>query len=137
MTAKQPIDKDLYSRQGVIDKGLKSQPLRITERPFQHRATVETDCYDCGQLIAQGEPFIVSALECTKGVRGTQHRYSVHLACYDIVGRVVAILGKDATHAFEGRPSLREMWKAHAKAIGAAVPELAGMLEQAFGKVKS
>lgn len=132
--ANPPLDKDLYSRQGVIDKGLKSAPLRVIEQPHTHRAMVDTECHDCGQIIAQGEPFVVSAIECTKGVRGTQYRYSIHMACYDIVGRVVLILGKDATHAFEGRPSLREIWKAHAKAIGDADPELAGMLEGAFGK---
>lgn len=131
---KPAIDKDLYDRRGMIDKGLKSQPLRIVEQPHQHRATVETDCHDCGQLIAQGEPFVVSALDCTKGVRGTGYRYSIHMACYDIVGRVVALLGKEATHTFEGRAPLTELWKLNKAAIRAGDAELADMLEGAFGK---
>lgn len=131
----QSLDKDLYNRGGVVDKDLARSPLRITEKPFPHRMAAEdVTCHDCGQYIAPGEQFMVSALECTKGTKATQYRYSVHLACYDVVGRVVMILGKGATHAFEGRPPLSELWKQHRPAILGADPDLGAMLEMAFGK---
>src|SRR6185312_9538584 len=126
-------DKDLMGRAGAADKSLRKAPLRITEKPHQHRAAEDIECYDCGRYIARGEPFVVSALECTKGTKGVAHRYDVHIACYDIVGRVVIILGKDATHSFEGRPSLRDLWAKNKKAIREGDQELAEMLEEAFG----
>lgn len=129
------IDKQLYGTGGVSSLNPKA-PLVVTEKPHQHRAAADTPCHDCGQLIAKGEPFIVSAIEATKGLKGTNHRYSIHLACYDIVGRVVLIVGKAVTHGFDGRPPLTEMWKTHHKKIGAADPVLASELEGAFGKVK-
>lgn len=131
----QAIDKELYGKAGVSGLNAKA-PLVITEKPFPHRAADDTICHDCGELIAKGEPFIVSAIEATKGMKGTSTRYSIHAGCYDIVGRVVLVLGKQATHSFDGRPSLRDLWKTHHKDIGAADPELAHMLEAAFGKVK-
>lgn len=127
------LDKALYDRGGVSGLNPKA-PLQITEKSFQHRAQAEVECHDCRRLIAKGEPMMVSSLECTQGTRGKTHRYEIHLACYGVVGQVVAELGKDATHSFEGRPGLHKLWKDHHAAIRRADKKLAAMLEQGFGK---
>jgi len=127
-------DPRLYGTGGVADGLDPRAPLRVTEKPHQHRSASECECYDCGNLIAKGEPIVISALECTQGTKGKTYRYNVHLACYDVVGRVVLALGKDATHSFDGRPNLRDLWAAHHADIRKADKELAAQLEQGLGK---
>lgn len=132
MSAK-PLDKELYGRGGVSGLNPKA-PLVITEKSHVHRAQAEVECHDCGRLIAKGEPMMVSSIECTQGVKGKTSRYEIHLPCYDVVGAVVNVLGKNATHSFEGRPSLAKLWAENAPAIRKADKALGAMLEKGFGK---
>lgn len=127
-------DPKLYGKGGVAAGLNPKAPLTITEKDHRHRAVSECECHDCGNLIAKGEPHVVSAVECTQGMRGKSHRYNVHEACYGIVGRVVLALGKEATHSFEGRPSLLDLWRLHHVEIARRDKELAKTLEAAFGK---
>lgn len=127
-------DPRLYGKAGLAAGLNPKAPLVISERPHQHRCASETECYDCGQLIAKGEPMIVSALDITQGMKGKAPRYDIHLACYDVVGRVVIALGKDATHSFDGRPNLRELWRTHHVELRRRDADLAKALEGAFGK---
>lgn len=127
-------DPRLYGKAGVADGLNPKAPLQISERDHRHRSASEVECYDCGHLIAKGEPMVVSAVEATQGMKGKSHRYNIHLACYDVVGRVVMVLGKDATHSFEGRPSLLDLWRLHHVEIRRRDGELAKLLEGAFGK---
>lgn len=131
--SRQPLDKNLYGKGGV--SGLDPRaPLLVTEKHFVHRASQDIECHDCGNLISKGEPMIVSSLECTQGVRGKTTRYEIHLPCYDVVGQVVAILGKDATHGFDGRPPLTKLWADNHAAIRKADKAVAAQLERGFGK---
>lgn len=127
-------DPRLYGKAGVADGLNPKAPLVITEKPHQHRCASETECYDCGNLIAKGEPMVVSALDITQGMKGKAPRYNIHLACYDVVGRVVIALGKDATHSFEGRPKLGDLWRLHHVELRRRDKALADMLEGVFGK---
>lgn len=133
-------DKDFYKKtgerigSGVADGLDKNKPLTVTEKAYQHRATMEMDCHDCGNLISKGEPYQQSNVTAEQGFNAKSHRYECHLACYDVVGRVVMILGKEKTHSFDGRPSLRQMWADHHAEINAADDGLGAMLQGAFGK---
>ena len=127
------LDKHLYSKAGVSGLDPKT-PLKIEEKHHAHRSASDCECHDCGRLLVKGEPMVVSSIECTQGVKGRTHRYEVHLACYDVVGEVVNALGKDATHTWEGRPPLSQLWAEHHKAIRKADKALAAKLEAGFGK---
>lgn len=127
-------DPRLYGKAGVADGLSAKTPLTITEKDHPHRCAGDTECHDCGNLIAKGEPMIVSAVDCTQGTKGKSHRYQIHQACYGIVGRVVMLLGKNATHSFEGRPSLRELWKQNHEVIRQRDKNLADTLEKGLGK---
>lgn len=127
-------DPRLYGKAGVADGLNPKAPLMVTERDHPHRSAAETECHDCGHLIAKGEPMIVSAVDCTQGTKGRSHRYQIHQACYGIVGRVILVLGKDACHSFDGRPSLRELWAKHHEAIRKRDKQLADTLEKGLGK---
>lgn len=130
MAARQ--DPKLYGNAGVSGLNPKA-PLTITEKDHRHKSVTECECHDCGNLIAKGEPMVVSAVECTQGVRGKSHRYNIHIPCYDVVGRVVIALGKDATHGFDGRPGLRELWAKHHEELRRRDKALADQLAAAFG----
>jgi hypothetical protein len=127
------FDKDLYGSGGVSGLDPKA-PLKTEEKHNTTRALSEVECHDCGQLIAKGEPMIVSSLECTQGTKGRTHRYEIHLACYEVVGEVVNVLGKQACHGFNGRPPLTKLWAEHSATVRKASKTLAKQLEGAFGK---
>jgi hypothetical protein len=127
-------DEEVYGRQGVADGLDPKKPLECHEKSRTDRAVSEIECHDCGYLISKGESYIASSLECTQGVKGQVHRYAIHEACYQMVGQVVALLGKETTHTFAGRPSLRDLWKDHGKGIRAKDAAIADLLEGAFGQ---
>lgn len=132
--SKKDDEKVLYGRAGKADGLNPKKPLEVQEKQRTDRAQTEGPCHDCGHLIAKGEVHVVSSVECTEGMKGTTHRYSIHEACYPVVGQVVAVLGKEATHTFAGRPPLTELWKQHHQAIRRQDVALATMLQQAFGE---
>lgn len=134
MKARAKTDDPAMSKGGYAPGLDPKGKLVVTEKHFPHRAATEIECYDCGNLIAYGEPFNVSNIECVKGMQAKSHRLSVHLACYDVVGRAIAALGMAATHTFEGRPSLADLWKEHHADIQKKDKALAAMLEAGLGK---
>lgn len=127
-------DPRLYGNAGVADGLDPKLPLQITEKDHRYRNASACECHDCGFEIAKGEAMVVSAIQCLRGVHGKSHRYNIHEACYAIVGRVVMLLGKEATHTFEGRPSLRDLWKQHHVTIKKGSKELYEMLLKGLGK---
>lgn len=129
-------DKTLYGGKGLVAKELKNAPMVINEKVFPHRCAAQTDCYDCGQPINRGETMMVSAVEITKGMQGTSPRYNLHEACYEVVGRVISIIGKAQTHTMKGRATLQGIWNENAEAIRSADAELADMIQGVFGKPK-
>lgn len=134
MTKTKSKDEGAYSTRGEAPGLNPNKRLEVTEKGSTHRAVADMDCYDCGNLINRGESHIISKVEASKGMNAVTHRYDIHEDCYGMVGQVVSLLGKDETHGFDGRPSLRDLWKRHAKDIRAKDAAIADLLEGAFGR---
>jgi hypothetical protein len=134
LTTAQRHDPRLYGKAGVADGLDPKAPLQVTEKGHPHRCASETECYDCGNLIAKGEAMVVSNIEAVQGLKGKSHRYQIHLACYEVVGQVINLVGKAETHSFEGRPSLVELWRQHHALIRQRDKDLAAKLEKGLGK---